>query len=220
MASLEIKMSAVAEQVLKRPLTEEEQLEMYKIADAMGMKDVQSFLHQLLVFKMQEDALGKQFENLNAFEDRLNEKIQELASLETRIYETLDAAVSRILSEGATRIGADMGSEIAAQTKSIFSAVGAYHSLKGQIIVACTICGSASLGYFLGWKDVLQLIPGGKVLQTLLYLPAGWCFFLCGAAYAFLWIGDNWYEIKKKKWHKAFLGVQIIVLLLLLLSLI
>lgn len=203
---------------MKRPLTEDEKLGMYKIADAMGMKDVQSFLHQLLVFKMQEDTLGKQFENLNAFEDRLNEKIQELASLETRIYETLDAAVSRILSEGATRIGADMGSEIAAQTKSIFSAVGAYHSLKGQIIVACAICGSTVLGYFLGWKDVLRLIPGGSVLQTLLYFPAGWCFFLCGATYTFLWIGDNWYEIKRKKWYKALLGGQIIALLLLLLA--
>ena len=77
MASIDEKISAVAEQVLKRPLTEDEQLEMYKIADAMGMKDVQSFLHQLLVFKMQDDMLGKRFENLHTFEDRLNEKIQE-----------------------------------------------------------------------------------------------------------------------------------------------
>ncbi|MDL2263078.1 chloride channel protein [Synergistaceae bacterium OttesenSCG-928-I11] len=220
MASIDEKISAVAEQVLKRPLTEDEQLEMYKIADAMGMKDVQSFLHQLLVFKMQDDMLGKRFENLHTFEDRLNEKIQELASLETRIYETLDAAVSRILSEGARRIGSDMGDEIASQTKSIFSAVGAYHFLKGQIIVACAICASAVLGYFLGWKDVLQLVPGNRVLQTLLYFPAGWCFFICGITYTFFWIGDNWYEIKRKKWYKALLGGQIIGLLLLALAMI
>ncbi len=41
MSSLDAKMSQIAEQVLKRPLTEEEQLEIYKISDVMGMTNVQ-----------------------------------------------------------------------------------------------------------------------------------------------------------------------------------
>lgn len=220
MSSIDEKMSVVAEQVLKRPLTEAEQLEMYKISDAMGMGNIQSFLHQLLVFKLYEDTLRGQFEQLQAHEERMNEKIEGLAALERRITATLEMSVERVLGEGAERIGADMGDKIAAQVKGIFSAVGAYHSLKGQILVACAICGSGALGYFLGLGDVLRLVPGGGVLQTLIFLPAGWCFFLCGMTYTFLWIGDNWVNIRKRKLYKAFLGGQVLALLLLVVGLV
>ena len=188
------------------------------------MDNVEDYIYMLMVFKRNEDRLSGKFEEVGEHLDRkfeaIDEKLSEVSSLETRIYETLDAAVSRILSEGARRIGSDMGDEIASQTRSIFSAVGAYHFLKGQIMVACAICASAVLGYFLGWKDVLQLVPGNRVIQTLLYFPAGWCFFICGITYTFFWIGDNWYEIRRKKWYKALLGGQIVGLLLLALAMI
>lgn len=214
MPNLDDQMSALAEQVLSRPLTEEEKLKIYKISDAMGMSNVQSFLYLLLVFQLYEDTLSGQFERLNAFEGRLSERFQEIASLETQINDTLEGAVDRILGEGATKIGANMSNEIASQTRGIFSAVGAYHALKGQILVACVICGAGALGYFLGLKDVLRLAPGGGIMEALLFMPAGWCFFLCGVTYTFLWIGDNWINIKRRKLYKAFLGVQIFILLL------
>lgn len=214
MPGLDAKMSHLAEQVLNRALTKEESHQIYKIADAMGMKDVQSFLHQLLVFKMHEDTLKKQFDSLGSLEERLNERFNEMASLEAGITDTLESVVTRILSEGAEKIGSNMGNEIAAQTKGIFSAVGSYHMLKGRILAACGIYVAGALGYFLGAEGILHLAPNVGALKKLLFLPAGWCLILCGAAYTFLWIGDNWYQIKTKKWYKAFLAAQIIALLL------
>lgn len=219
MASLDEKMSMVAEQVLKRPLSEEEQLEMYKISDAMGMANVQSFLHQLLVFKLYEDTLRRQFKDLASFEDRLNERFQEMAALETRIDQTLEEAVSRLLSEGAVRIGGDMSEEIASQTKGIFSAVGAYHGIRGQVLVACIVCASAALGYIFGLRDILSALSPGGAIEALLFMPAGWCFFLCGLAYTFFWVGDRWFKIRRRKWFKALLGLQVLTWLWLLGSL-
>lgn len=215
MPGLDAKMSHLAEQVLNRALTDEESHQMYKIADAMGMNNVQSFLHQLLVFKMQEDTLKKQFEDLGSFEGRLNERFDEMASLESGITETLESVVTRILTDGAEKIGSNMGNEIASQTKGIFSAVGAYHMLKGRVLAVCGIYAAGGLGYFLGARDLLHLTPNVGPLKTLLFLPAGWCLILCGAVYTFLWTGDHWFEIKKKKWYKALFGAQIIGLLLL-----
>jgi len=216
MHGLDAKMSRLAEQVLNRALTDEESHQMYKIADAMGMNNVQSFLHQLLVYKLYEDTLKKQFENLGSFEDRLNERFNEMASLESGITETLESVVTRILTDGAEKIGSNMGDEIASRTKGIFSAVGAYHLLKGKILAVCGIYVAGALGYFLGAKDLLHLMPNVGVLKTLLFLPAGWCLLLCGLVYTFCWIGDHWFNIKKKKLYKAFLGTLIIALLVLL----
>jgi hypothetical protein len=57
MPNLEEKMSVIAEQVLKRPLSEEEKDDVFRIADAVGMKDVQSFLHLIRVFKLHEQRM-------------------------------------------------------------------------------------------------------------------------------------------------------------------
>jgi hypothetical protein len=45
MPTLDEKMSLMAELVLKRQLSEEEKNEIFRISDAMGMANVQSFLH-------------------------------------------------------------------------------------------------------------------------------------------------------------------------------
>ena len=219
MPNLDEKMSALAEQVLKRPLTEDEQLEMYKISDAMGMGNIQSFLHQLLVFKLYEDILKTQFKELGAFETRLNERFQEMSESESRINQTLESSVDRVLGEGAKRIGADMGEEIASHAKTVFAGVGAYYLTKGQIIVACLFWPTAVLAYWLGYNDILRIISGGRIFQALLHLPAGWCFLICGMTYTFLWIGDNWHKIRKRLLFKTLLGIQVFGLLILALVL-
>ena len=212
MPSLDTKMATIAEQVLKRPLTEEEQLEIYKISDVMGMTNVQSFLYQLLVFKLHEDTMKTRFGELARFENRLNEKFEAMEALESKIHETLENSVERILGEGACRIGADMGDTIADRAEHALTAVAEYHSLRGQTIIICFICIVSSLAYWLGSGNVLMLVPAGGPLETLLFLPAGWCVFLCGLTYTFFWIGDHWKRIKRTMLYKTFLGLQVFFL--------
>ena len=78
MPGLDEKMSSMAELVLKRSLSEEEKNEIFRIADAMGMANVHSFLHLLMVFKLHEDTTREQFGKLECFEARLNEKFDEM----------------------------------------------------------------------------------------------------------------------------------------------
>jgi hypothetical protein len=101
MTNLDEKMSVLAEQVLKRSLSDEEQLEIYRISDAVGMRDVQSFLHLLLVFKLHEDSMRKEFDELMSFENRLAEKFTEITALESKINNTLESSIAKILGEGA-----------------------------------------------------------------------------------------------------------------------
>jgi hypothetical protein len=220
MPSLDEKMSQVAELVLKRSLTEDEQLEMYKISDALGMNNVQSFLHQLLVFKLYEDVLRKQFEQLFTVEDRLNERLDGIATLETQINTTLEMSVERILGEGAARIGRDMGDEIASNAKSILSTVGDYYRFRAAVLLASFVSTLCVFSYCLGSGSVLDAIPKGGILHALLFMPAGWCFFLCGVTYTFFWVGDNWVAIKRKKRYKAIWGGQVIVWLILAIKMI
>jgi hypothetical protein len=56
-------------------------------------------------------------------------------------------------------------------------------------------------------------------LKALLFLPAGWSVFFCGAACAFLWAGDNWDRVKKTALYKIFLGLQVFLLSALALTL-
>jgi hypothetical protein len=114
MTKLDGKITALAEEILKRPLRDEEELEIYRISDAVGMRDVQSFLYLLLVFKLHEDAMKRQFEQIVSLEKRLNDKFDEMGELSARIDETLVSSIEKILGDGAARIGADMGDEIAA----------------------------------------------------------------------------------------------------------
>ena len=121
-------------------------------------------------------------------------------------------SVERILGEGACRIGADMGDTIADRAEHALTAVAEYHSLRGQTIIICFICIVSSLAYWLGSGNVLMLVPAGGPLETLLFLPAGWCVFLCGVTYTFFWIGDHWKRIKRTMLYKTFLGLQVFFL--------
>jgi hypothetical protein len=56
-------------------------------------------------------------------------------------------------------------------------------------------------------------------VETLLFLPAGWCLFFCGGFYALLWTCDHWKAIQKKTLYKTIFGAQIFFLLLLVLAL-
>ncbi len=218
MPNLDVKVAEVAEQLLKRPLTNDEQLEIYRISDVMGMTNIHSFLHQLLVFKLHEDTLRRQFEDLHKFEDRLNERFDAMSASESRIHDTLERSVDRILGEGARAIASDMGEEIAASAKSLFTGAGSYYRLKGQIIVACLFWPVAAISYLLGHQGALRWIPNGSIFEGFAYLPAGWCFFLCGVIFTFLWVGDHWYDIRKKLLFKVLLGLQVFTELLLALS--
>ena len=120
MANLSEKTLLAAEEILKRPLNDDEQYEIYRIADILGMRDVQSFLYLLLVFKLHENTM--------------KDKFTEIAALEKRIQDTLESSVDRLLSDGARRIGEGMGDEIAAGARSLLSSTAEYHSLRGQLI--------------------------------------------------------------------------------------
>jgi hypothetical protein len=219
MAGLEEKMSVLAETVLKRPLDESERYEILRISDAVGMKDVQSFLHLLLVFKLHEDTMKRQFGKLDELEVKLNEKFGEIAGLEKKISGTLESSVEKILGDGAERIGADMGAAIADGAKETLAAVGGYHCLRGHVILACFICIVSTLAYWLGSWNILGAVSQGGPLEALMFLPAGWTVFFCGAAYAFLWTGDNWDRVKETSLYKIFLGLQVFLLSALALTL-
>jgi len=205
MPNLDEKISLAAELILKRPLNDEERFEIYRIADVLGMKDVQSFLHLLLVFKLHENTM--------------NEKFAEMAVLEKRILGTLESSIERILGEGAARIGANMGETITNGARETLTSLGEYHTLRGQTILVCFICLTSSLAYWLGANNFLSTVSPGGALEAFLFLPAGWSVFFCGATYTFLWAGDHWGRIKKTKLYRTFLGLQIFFLLLLALNL-
>jgi hypothetical protein len=65
----------------------------------------------------------------------------------------------------------------------------------------------------------LNIVPGGSTLEVLLFLPAGWSVFFCGATYTFLWAGDHWNRVKKTTLYKILLGTQVFFLMILFLAL-
>jgi hypothetical protein len=77
----------------------------------------------------------------------------------------------------------------------------------------------SAFAYRLGAGNVLRHVPSGGMLETLLFLPAGWGIFFCGSFYTLLWACDHWKEIKRKAVFKTILGAQILFLLLLVLVL-
>lgn len=219
MASLDDKMSAMAERVLKRSLSEEEKNEIYRISDAMGMSNVQSFLYLIMVFKLHEDVMKRQFENLAALERKLNEKFAEIGALSERIDGTLKVSVGKILGDAASRIGEDMGKAMTESAGETLGAFGEYHTLRGQTVLICFLCVTTALAYALGAGNALRVVPPGSALEALMLLPAGWCVFFCGVTYTFLWAGDHWGKIKKTRLYKTLLGLQVFFLLLLAVSL-
>jgi hypothetical protein len=164
----------------------------------------------LMVFKRSEDRINAGLAN---FRDEMKARFGEMSELEKNINGTLEAAIERILGEGARRIGAEMGESVAAQAEGVLASFGEYRSVRGQVILACFICLTAAISYWLGAAGFLEPARTGGGMEALLFLPAGWCVFFCGAVYAFLWAGDHWGRIKGTKFYKALLGVQILLLL-------
>jgi hypothetical protein len=205
MPRLDGKISAIAEQILKRPLSDEEELEIFRISDAVGMKDVQSFLHLLLVFKLHEQTM--------------KEKFGEIAELEKKIHETLESSIRKVLLDGTERIGAELGDSIVSRAEGVLASVREYASLRGQTLVVCFFWVISAFAYWIGVGNILRHIPSGGILETLLFLPAGWGVFFCGSFYSTLWACDHWKEIKKKAMFKAIFGAQVFFLLLLVLAL-
>jgi hypothetical protein len=220
MTGLDEKMSALAETILKRPLDESERFEIFRISDAVGMKDVQSFLHLLLVFKLHEDTMKRQFGKLDELEARLNEKFGEIAELEKKINGTLESSIERVLGEGAERIGADMGAAIADGAKEVLGGSEDYRFLRGQVWIVCFIILLVTLAYWLGSANALKAGADMGVLETLLMLPSGWIVFVCCSLYVYMWGFDHWKQVNESVYYKvilAFLGLILLALLAFLL---
>jgi hypothetical protein len=207
MMKLDEKLSVLAGQVLKRPLSEEERLEIYRISDAVGMRDVQSFLHLLLVFRLHEDTVKKQFEQLDSLESRLNAKFDDMGVLSKRIDGTLTGAVERILGEGAKRIGADMSEAIVSGARDTLTQISEFHSLRGQMTLTCFMTAACCLAYWFGSADVFN--PEVLPRSALTFLPLGWGIFFFCLTHTYLWACDNWKQIKRRPLYKTFFGLQI-----------
>jgi len=203
MANLDEKTLLAAEEILKRPLNDEEQFEIYRIADVLGMKDVTSFLYLLLVFKLHENTMKESF--------------AEMTALEEKIQDTLEYSVERILGEGAARIGADMGENIAEKTREVMSSVNEFHTIKGYI-VAVSITGILStVTYWFGLSGAFTLDEIDVPFRGVLLLPAGWWMFFSFASYTYFWFFDNWSRLKTSVIHKCIAGVLGVIMAFLLL---
>jgi hypothetical protein len=218
MAGLDEKISAMAEQMMKRPLSDEEQLEIFRISEAAGMRDVQSFLYLLLVFKLNEDTMRTQFEKLVSFEGRLNEKFDEIGALSAQINGTLSSSIERILGEGAKRIGGAMGDEIASRSKEAMSSVNEFHTIRGYIVAASVTGISSTLAYWFGLSGVLRMDEINGPFRGVLALPVGWWMFFCCAAYTYFWCFDNWKKVKRFAFYKWLLALQGVIMAILLIS--
>ena len=213
MADFNTSLQAASLAVLRRDLTDDERMEFLELAAALGMESVEDYIYMLMIFKRNEDRLSRKFEDVEGRLDRkleaLDTRFEAISALETRIVETLELSVERILGEGARRIGCDMGDEIAAKAKELLSAVAEYHRTRGQVILAAFVCAVSAISYCIGRSNIPDVIPEGGISRALLIMPAGWCFVLCGITYSFFWVGDNWFAIRRSKWYKAFLGIQL-----------
>jgi ElaB/YqjD/DUF883 family membrane-anchored ribosome-binding protein len=216
--SLDEKMSSMAESVLKRSLSEDEKNEILRISDAVGMRDVQSFLHLLMVFKLHEDVTRGQFDKLESLKERLDEKFREMSELSENITKTLERSIERILGDGAREIGRDMGTHIAEGAKEALGARDDYQSLRGQICVVCMLSFVAAVAYRLGMINAVGADGGYIALDSLFLLPAGWWVFFCCSLYTFMWAYDHWKLVKKSAFHKGILAVQCLILAALILS--
>jgi hypothetical protein len=218
MPTLDEKMSSMAELVLKRALSDEEKSEIYRISDAMGMANVQSFLHLLMVFKLHEDMMDGQFSKLEALKGRLDEKFNEMGVLSRNINETLERSIVRILGDGAREIGRNMGASIAEGAKETLGGRDDYQSLRGQVCVVCLLTFVSAVAYRLGEINAIGPESYSSVLGPLFQMPSGWWAFFCCSLYTVMWAYDHWELVKKSAFHKGILAVQLLILAALILS--
>jgi hypothetical protein len=92
---------------------------------------------------------------------------KEIASPEKKINDTLESSIGRVPGEGAKRIGADMGAQIAANAAEALESFGGYRSARGQVLLACVMCLVAAISYWFGVAWVLGSAPQG-VLENIL----------------------------------------------------
>jgi hypothetical protein len=206
MSNLDEKMSSMAEQIMKRPLSAEEKSEIYRISDAVGMKDVQSFLHLLLVFKLHEDTMK------NIFRD--------IAELEKKIDETLESSVRRILLDGTERIGEEVGKDIAANASGILSSFKEFHVIRGYIVAGSLSGVMSTLAYWFGASGAFRMDGFDSPFRGILVLPAGWWMVLSFSAYAYFWFFDHRREIKRSLLYKCLFALQGMVIAILFTSLV
>ena len=200
MVSLDEKSTAAAELILKRPLDDDERFEIYRIADVLGMRDVQSFLHLLLVFKLHENTMS--------------EKFAEMETLAGRIDDTLKTSIEKILGDGAVKIGQDMGACLAERAKEALGARDDYQFLRGQLCTVCSIGVLTAAAYWLGTVNALGggngILPMGP-LGILFMLPAGWWIFCSWSLCTFMWAYDHWKLVKKSSFYKSLFVLQCFV---------
>ena len=204
MPRLDGKISAIAERILKRPLSDEEELEIFRISDAVGMKDVQSFLHLLLVFKLHEETMKGKFE--------------EIAALENKIRDTLESSIWKILRDGTERIGAEVGKDIAANASGILSSFKEFYVIRGYIAAASVTGIVATLAYWLGVSGAFKMEGIGGPLGNVLLLPAGWWMIFCFGAYGYFWFFDHWKQVKKSAFYKGILILQTLIVAALIIA--
>jgi hypothetical protein len=204
MPRLDGKIMTIAEQILKRPLSDDEELEIFRISDAVGMKDVQSFLHLLLVFKLHEETMRGKFE--------------EIAELEKKIRDTLESSIWKILHDGTERIGAEVGRDIAANASGILSSFKEFHVIRGYIVAASVTGIVSTLAYWLGVSEAFKMEEIGGPLKNILFLPAGWWMLFSFAAYGYFWFFDHWKQVKKSVFYKSLLILQTLIIATLLVA--
>jgi ElaB/YqjD/DUF883 family membrane-anchored ribosome-binding protein len=203
MADFNAALKKVSGSVLKRELSDDERLEFQDLASALGADNVEDYLYILMVFKRNEDKINGE---IASFGERLNKKIEELSKLEKKIDETLESSIERVLGEGAARIGADMGDAVAKRAKDALTASGEYHTLRGQIILVSFLGVALTLFYWLGAANVFMVGETQGPIETILFLPAGWCLFISCATYSYCWGFDNWRAVKESAFYKAALA--------------
>jgi hypothetical protein len=217
MSNLDEKMSSMAGLVLKRPLSEDEKNEIFRISDAMGMTNVQSFLHLLMVFKLHEDTTREQFGKLESLETRLNEKFEEMGVLSAKIDKTLEASIGRILGDGAREIGRGMGDDIAARAREILASVKEFHTFRGCIVMVAFAGIISTIAYWLGMSGVFNMNEMNGFLSPVLMMPAGWWMLICFASYTYFWCFDHWNLVKGSALYKGFLALQGLIMIILFL---
>jgi hypothetical protein len=204
MPRLDGKITAIAEQILKRPLSDEEELEIFRISDAVGMRDIQSFLHLLLVFKLHEQTMKDKFE--------------EIAELEKKIRDTLESSIWKVLRDGTERIGAEVGKDIAANASGILSSFKEFHVIRGYIVAASVTGIISTFAYWFGVSGAFRMEEIGGPLENVLLLPAGWWMLFCFAAYGYFWFFDHWKQVKKSVFYKSLLILQTLIIAALFLA--
>ena len=178
--------------ILRRELSEEERAEFLELGASLGMNTVEDYLYILMIFKRHSDALERRFD--------------EISALERRINNTLESSIERILGEGATRIGADMGKAIAEKSSEVMSSVQEFYGMRGYIVATGITGILAAAAYWFGVSGAFIMEEIDGLPRGVLLLPAGWWMLISIASYTYFWCFDNWRYVKTSAFHKWILA--------------